>query len=114
MSAVYGSIAGVLTVLTSMFPYQANAQSVTTPQSVSTSATAFCDKRQFITQSLTQDYKKGPVSMGVSNTGSVIEIFASENGSWTMVLTKPDGMSCMIAVGSNWETLPKLNAGHKI
>jgi hypothetical protein len=114
VSAVYGSLGAVLTVSTSMFSYQANAQSVTAPQSASASASAFCDKRQFITQSLTKDYKEDPVSMGVANTGAVIEIFASENGSWTMVLTKPDGMSCMIAAGSNWETLPKLTAGHKI
>ncbi len=114
VGAVYGSIAAVLMALTSMFSYQANAQSLTTPQGTSSSPPAFCDKRRFITQSLTKDYKEDPVSMGVANTGAVIEIFASESGSWTMVMTKPNGISCMIAAGSHWESLPRLTAGHKI
>ena len=38
---------------------------------------------------------------------STVEVFVSENGSsWTIVLTRPDGWSCIVAVGQHWESLP--------
>ena len=37
----------------------------------------------------------------------LVEVFASNNGtSWTIVVTRPDGLSCIVAVGEDWETLP--------
>ena len=44
--------------------------------------------------------------MGVTTGGGIIEIFASDEGSWTMVITQPNGVSCLIAVGQDWEILP--------
>jgi hypothetical protein len=28
--------------------------------------------------------------------------------SWTIVLTRPDGWSCIVAVGEHWEALPAI------
>jgi len=41
--------------------------------------------------------------MGVSTNGSLVELYTSENGTWTLMLTRPDGVSCLIAAGQNWE-----------
>jgi hypothetical protein len=35
--------------------------------------------------------------------GRVIEFFTSDLGSFTVLLTAPTGLSCVIAVGSDWE-----------
>ena len=53
--------------------------------------------------------------MGLASNGSMIEIFASPNGSWTIVMTQPDGVTCLMAAGESWEDLPqKKNVGTKI
>jgi hypothetical protein len=46
--------------------------------------------------------------MGLAQPGQVIEVFASSNGSWTMVMTMPDGKACLIAAGDNWEIVTKI------
>ncbi len=44
--------------------------------------------------------------MGLTVSGGIIEVFASKEGTWTMVITQPNGTSCLIAVGQDWENLP--------
>ena len=43
------------------------------------------------------------VSVGLSSNGTLVEVLASKSGSWTMIYTKPDGASCVIATGQSWE-----------
>ena len=45
--------------------------------------------------------------MGLTASGGIIEVFASQEGTWTIVITQPNGTSCLIAVGLDWENLPK-------
>jgi hypothetical protein len=43
----------------------------------------------------------------VQANGHLVEVFASNDGtSWTIVVTRPDGWSCIVAVGEDWEMLP--------
>ena len=39
----------------------------------------------------------------LASNGTVLEVLASNKGSWTIILTKPDGMSCVVASGEAWE-----------
>ncbi len=41
----------------------------------------------------------------------MIEVLASPSGGFTIILTQPNGLSCVMAAGENWETLPKRLAG---
>lgn len=36
---------------------------------------------------------------GTAQNGSVVETFAAENGNWTILVTRPDGISCLLADG---------------
>jgi hypothetical protein len=50
--------------------------------------------------------------MGLANNGGVIEVLRSpDSATFTIVITMPDGQSCMIAAGQSWETLPRRLAG---
>ncbi|MFN3614512.1 MAG: hypothetical protein ACK4WC_08130, partial [Rubrimonas sp.] len=41
---------------------------------------------------------------GLQNRGSVTEIFASEKtGTWTIIVTRPDGVACAVAAGEAWQ-----------
>ncbi len=73
-----------------------------------------CDTRSKIVDSLTKQYKESPLFMGLSSGGSIVEVFASATGSWTMVVTNPNGRSCLMDAGQNWETLPMIKVGEEI
>jgi hypothetical protein len=49
-----------------------------------------------------------PVGIGLAQPGQVLEVFASSNGSWTMVMTMPDGKACLIAAGDNCEMVTRI------
>jgi hypothetical protein len=66
-----------------------------------------CHQRTDLTEMLNQRYAEQQSALGVQADGQLVEVFVSENGtSWTIVLTRPDGWSCIVAVGQHWESLP--------
>ena len=68
-----------------------------------------CSERSDVLDHLNNQYSEAPVAMRLANSGGVVEIFSSKPGkSWTIILTMPNGMSCMIAAGENWESLHQL------
>jgi len=73
-----------------------------------------CAKRQAIAESLKNKHQEVPLSVGVASNGTVIEVFASESGSFTIVNTRPDGLSCLIAAGENWQAIELEQAEIKI
>ena len=70
-------------------------------------AHALCGERNKVVANLEQTYSETPVSMGLDSNGGVIEILASPSGSFTIILTWPNGVSCVMAAGEGWEDLPK-------
>ena len=71
-------------------------------------AQSSCGPREQLVKLLADQYKEDPVGIGLAQPGQVLEVFASPNGSWTMVLTMPDGKACLIAAGDNWEMVTKI------
>ncbi len=61
-----------------------------------------CEARDKITSTLKKDYAEMPVSAGLDNAGRMIEVFASNDGSWTILITTPTGVSCLLATGESW------------
>lgn len=50
--------------------------------------------------------------MGLASNGSVLEILTSRSGeSWSILVTMPNGMTCLIASGENWEKVAPQTAG---
>lgn len=62
-----------------------------------------CGKRAEIVSRLENGYQEFNSAMGMSTNGGLVELFTSEKGTWTLMLTHPDGVSCLIAAGENWE-----------
>ena len=79
--------------------------------SSSAQAQTICGERGAIVASLEKTYSEAPVSMGLGSNGTIIEVFASPSGTFTIILTRPDGMTCVMAAGENWEDLPKRLTG---
>ena len=49
--------------------------------------------------------------MGLSKQGALIEVFASPADTWSIIMTFPNGMNCIMAAGEAWEILRQQMAG---
>ena len=71
-----------------------------------TPAKSNCETREAVLDFLSSKYAEAPVAMGVSKDGGVVEILTSGPGStFTIIVTMPDGLTCMVAAGDSWENL---------
>ena len=69
--------------------------------------TPACHSYADLTKMLGQKFAEQPSALGLQANGHVVEVFVSSAGtSWTIVVTRPDGWSCIVAVGEHWEALP--------
>ncbi|MEM1073552.1 MAG: hypothetical protein AAF665_11185 [Pseudomonadota bacterium] len=65
-----------------------------------------CGPRQAVIDRLAQGYGETRQSVGLGANNSVVEVFASdETGTWTITVTTPNGMTCLVASGQSYETL---------
>jgi hypothetical protein len=71
-----------------------------------------CGEREIFVDRLVQGFGERPASVGLGSDGNVVEVFRSDGGSWTLLITKPGGISCVIAAGEAWHHLDA--AGKKI
>ncbi len=63
-----------------------------------------CAKRDLVVQRLEERFGETLRSMGLNQNEGLVEVFASEaTGTWTILMTMPDGVSCLLAAGRMWE-----------
>ena len=75
---------------------------------------ASCDDRDNITAKLDKKYGETQRGMGLSGQTSIFEVWASEaTGTWTILETTPNGMTCVVAVGDNWIDSEPVQAGDR-
>ena len=85
------AVAGAMMLSAAVLPNRAEAQTV-------------CGKRDDIISQLERKYGETRRSVGVQRGRGVVEVYASaETGSWTILLTDPRGMSCLMAAGEAFE-----------
>ncbi len=74
-----------------------------------------CDTRSAILDFLSSRYAEEPVAMGVAEDGGLVEVLASREGStFTIIVTSPDGRTCMVAAGEGWEQTVERSPPHHI
>ena len=74
-------------------------------------AQLICAPRDAFVERLRNNHAETPVEQGLTNeNGWLVELFASADGeTWTLLLTFPNGESCLITAGHNWRAAtPKL------
>ena len=65
-----------------------------------------CGERAMIVQRLAEGYGESRQSMGLGANNSVMEVYASEEtGTWTITVTMPSGLMCLVASGQAYESL---------
>jgi hypothetical protein len=67
---------------------------------------ASCGDRTKVVKSLSQKYGETRQGIGLGRNNGVMEIYASsETGTWTILVTKPNGQACLVAAGESFESL---------
>ncbi len=67
-------------------------------------ARTICAQRSVIIERLESGFHESYQGGGLQSATSLVEIWSSqETGSWTMLLSKADGTSCVIASGTSWQ-----------
>jgi hypothetical protein len=63
-----------------------------------------CAERTLVVERLAERYGETLQSMGLHQNNAVLEVYASEEtGTWTILVTSPDGNACLLAAGKMWE-----------
>jgi len=94
------TVVSVSTALTSIAPAQQATQN----------GGPVCGERGSLMKQLKGKYSELPKSMGLAANGSVLEVLTADTGTWTILVTTPQGVTCMIAAGEHWEDMIQQNA----
>lgn len=80
-----------LTLLAVALPATLNAQSRN------------CANRDIVVEKLSSKYGEAFTGGGLQNQSHLFEVWMSEEkGTWTILMTRADGSTCIMASGTNW------------
>jgi hypothetical protein len=66
-----------------------------------------CAPRQIVLDRLTGHFGESRQSAGLAGPHHLMELFAAPaTGTWTVTVTTPDGLTCVLAAGDAWEAMP--------
>lgn len=66
-------------------------------------AQTLCAERDSVVKKLETGYGEAFAGGGLQNASRIFEVWLSEEkGTWTILMTKSDGTSCIMATGTNW------------
>lgn len=65
-----------------------------------------CGPRAAVVKTLADKYAETRRSIGISANNLVMEVYAAEaSGTWTITVTTPQGMTCLVASGQGYEAV---------
>ena len=60
---------------------------------------------------LKEQYNEVVAARGITGRGSVVELFLDiEDGSWSLIETRPSMLTCFMGGGEGWENIPPIEA----
>ncbi len=75
----------------------------------SANAEQFCAPRDRAVKQLEKQFGELVSGRGLAVNGErMIELYVSEKGSWTVLISDPNGRSCVMASGENWQGITVL------
>ena len=65
-----------------------------------------CDSRDRVTALLAEEYGETRRAVGIAGEGAVMEFYAADaTGTWSITVTLPDGLMCLMASGAGYEAV---------
>ncbi|HXK54632.1 MAG TPA: hypothetical protein PK405_08105 [Hyphomicrobiales bacterium] len=66
---------------------------------------AVCLERKALISYLSERFSEKPRALGLVESANVMEVYVSGKGTWTIVVSDPRGLSCIVAAGDTWEDI---------
>ena len=64
-----------------------------------------CASHDAVAESLANQFGEVRRSIGLAQDNTVMELYAAtDTGTWTLTVTLPNGQTCLVAAGHNFET----------
>ena len=73
-----------------------------------------CAPHDEFSKHLQTNYQEKVGGIGVASDGSLFEIFVSDKGTWSLLITNGKKISCIAAAGEMWVPSPALGAEARI
>ncbi|WP_166417799.1 hypothetical protein [Cochlodiniinecator piscidefendens] len=82
------------------------------PPATAQNARTYCAPRDTIVQTLMGRYAETLYAGGLQSQSNLLEVWSSpESGSFTILMTRPNGISCVMASGEHWHFETQRPAG---
>ena len=73
------------------------------------SAAPQCNDRDNVLDLLKNQYSEAQDAIGVANNGGLVEVLSTGDGdTWSIIITTPNGTSCLVAAGEGWRVFEQL------
>jgi len=69
-----------------------------------------CAPRQPLVDGLASKFGEVPTARGLG-ANAVVEVLAAPDGQWTILVTQPNGLACVVMTGRHWQPLPPALVG---
>jgi hypothetical protein len=74
-----------------------------------------CGPRTEVLSQLAKKYSEVPAAIGLASSGALIEVLTSDDGAtWTILVSRPNGTSCLVAAGEEWHALEPVAASRDL
>ncbi len=64
-----------------------------------------CAPRNVVLEKLAEEFSETRRAIGLGAENVVVEIFAATSGSWSIIVTFPNGATCLVASGEAFEMI---------
>ena len=91
-------------------PQLAQRPGESTPMAPASPQARACLPHDSAGDKLRAEFGEKVLGRGVSSDGTLVEIFLSSRGTFTVIKTTPKGMSCVVDFGEGWQTLNQLES----
>lgn len=82
------------------------AAPVVEPVQPAAQAAPVCALHDGVIERLAERYGEQRVAWGMSSAKTMVEVIATKDGAtWTIIVTDPGGMSCLVAAGEGWRNM---------
>ncbi len=67
-----------------------------------------CMPHDDLTERLYAKFAEAPAANAIANNGALVELFATrDHSSWTLAMTRPGSVSCVLVAGEEWNHFPR-------
>lgn len=91
----------VLLAIILAIPAQAQGVTMITPIA--------CDKTETMLKLLSDRYHEQAIGAGINGQGEQVRVFVSDANTFSIIVTKPGGISCFYTGGGDWTMKPMGN-----